>query len=101
VELNDGLIDDCIVRARTALDYVRFASAVVLGRQSEELAIRHFIAERSMVVHAPPDLPVQGDGEFVGRPPVVVGVVPSATDVVVPEEGGERLAMGTRFGIGV
>jgi YegS/Rv2252/BmrU family lipid kinase len=94
VELNDGQVDVLVVRARTALDYLRFMSAVVLGRQSEETAIRHLIAERHAVVDARPELPVQADGEFIGRPPVAVEVVPEAVEVVVPEAGSERLDVG-------
>jgi YegS/Rv2252/BmrU family lipid kinase len=87
VALDDGRVDVIIVRARTALDYLRFLSAVLLGRQSEETAIRHLIAERRVVVDARPELPVQADGEFIGRPPVAVEVVPEAVEVVVGEEG--------------
>jgi diacylglycerol kinase family enzyme len=94
VELNDGQVDVLVVRARTAIDYLRFVSAVVLGRQSEETAIRHLIAERHAVVDARPELPVQADGEFIGRPPVAVEVVPEAVEVVVPEAGSERLDVG-------
>jgi diacylglycerol kinase family enzyme len=94
VELNDGQVDVLVVRARTAIDYLRFVSAVVLGRQSEETPIRHLIAERHAVVDARPELPVQADGEFIGRPPVRVEVVPEAVEVVVPEAGSERLDVG-------
>jgi diacylglycerol kinase family enzyme len=91
VELNDGQVDVLMVRARTALDYLRFLSAVLLGRQSEETAIRHLIAERRVVVDARPELPVQADGEFIGRPPVAVEVVPEAVEVVVGEEGRSKV----------
>ena len=86
VALDDGRVDVLVVRARTALDYVRFLTAVVLGRQSEETAIRHLIAEERVVVDARPELPVQADGEFIGRPPVEVEVVGGAVEVVVEGE---------------
>ncbi len=100
VELNDGRIDVCIVRARTALDYARIGVAVLLGRQSQEPAMRHFIAEQSVAVDAEPELPVQGDGEFLGRVPVMVTVVPSAVNVAVPEEGRDGHVPGRIAGLG-
>jgi YegS/Rv2252/BmrU family lipid kinase len=84
VALDDGLIDVCVIRARTLLDYLGVAVAVVLRRQGEEPAIRHHIAGCRVVVDTSADLPVQGDGEFIGRPPVEVTVVPGAVRVVVP-----------------
>lgn len=94
MELNDGRVDVCIVRARTALDYARVATAVMLGRQSEDPAIQHFIAERSVAVDAETELPVQGDGEFLGRVPVKVEVVPSALRLAVPWDACDRHAAG-------
>jgi YegS/Rv2252/BmrU family lipid kinase len=91
VALNDGRVDVLIVRARTAVDYARLGWAVVLGRQSEEPAISHLIAEHEAVVDARADLPVQADGELIGQPPVEVEVVAGAVAVIVPEERGERL----------
>ncbi len=51
--------------------------------------MRHFIAEERVVVDTPRWLPVQGDGEFVGYPPVEVNVVPGAVEIAVPD-GGRR-----------
>ncbi len=84
VELDDGRIDVCILRARSVLDYIGLAVAVVLRRHAEEPGIRHYIAERRVEVDTRSDLPVQGDGEFIGKPPVEVTVLPGAFRVVVP-----------------
>lgn len=89
VELDDGRIDVCVVRAKSVLDYLGLAVAVVLGRHEEEPGIRHYIAERRVVVDVGSDLPVQADGEFLGEPPVEVEVVPSAVRMVVPK-GSDR-----------
>lgn len=89
VELDDGRIDVWIVRARSVFDYLQVGAAVVLGRQSEVPTMRHFIAEERVVVDTPRWLPVQGDGEFVGYPPVEVNVVPGAVEIAVPD-GGRR-----------
>ena len=89
VELNDGHMDVCVFRAKSVLDYLRLAVAVLLRRHAEEPGIRHYIAESRVTVDTSSDLPVQGDGEFLGKPPVEVAVVPGAVRVIVPQENDE------------
>jgi diacylglycerol kinase family enzyme len=62
--------------------------AVALRRHEEEPALHHYVVERRAVVDARTDLPVQADGEFIGKPPVEVTVVPRAVRVVVPRDDG-------------
>ena len=52
-----------------------------------------------VVVDADPELPVQADGEFLGKPPVEVRVAPGAVRVVVPEsrEGARAVLQGRLF----
>jgi YegS/Rv2252/BmrU family lipid kinase len=88
VALNDGQIDVLVIRARSALDYLSVAASVVLRRQAEDPAIRHRVAQRSVRVDAESDLPVQADGDFIGPPPVEVGIVPDGLRVVVPRKRG-------------
>jgi diacylglycerol kinase family enzyme len=91
VRLDDGQLDVHIIRTRSAIDYLRLAGAVLLGRQRQDPTIRHFIARESATVNDAPSLPVQGDGEFIGWPPVEVKMVPNAIQVVVPTEGEQEL----------
>jgi diacylglycerol kinase family enzyme len=83
-ELDDGRIDVCVLRARSVLDYLSLATALVLGRHQEEPALSHYVAEHRVSVDAGSELPVQADGEFIGQPPLEVTVVSSAVRVVVP-----------------
>jgi len=100
VKLNDGRVDVGIVQARSAVDYVEVALAVILGRQSEARAMEHLIAKQRVVVDTRSRLPVQGDGEFIGYPPIEAKVVPSAVRVVVPKKGSEGLVEGRLLGSG-
>lgn len=99
VALDDGRIDVCIIRAKSVADYVGVAVSVALRRHGEESAIEHVIAEERVVVDADPELPVQADGEFLGKPPVEVTVAPGAVGVVVPEsrEGARAVLKGRLF----
>ncbi len=93
VELNDGRVDVGVVRARSAWDYLQVAFALVLRGQPDVGTIQHLIAERNVIVDATPRLPMQGDGQFIGYPPVEVKVVPNALYVVVPGETAEGLVL--------
>jgi len=99
VALDDGCIDVCIIRAKSVADYVGVAVSVALRRHGEEPAIEHVIAEERVVVDADPELPVQADGELLGKPPVEVRVAPGAVRVVVPEsrEGARAVRHGRLF----
>ncbi len=95
VELDDGRLDVCVMRARSMVDYLGLAAAVVLRRHKEASGIRHYIVEHQVTIDAGSDLPVQGDGDFIGTPPVEVSVAPGVVRVVVPpgaEEQDELMA---------
>jgi YegS/Rv2252/BmrU family lipid kinase len=85
VRPDDGRLDVCIVRARSALDYLRVGWSLLLRQQRRDPCIRCLSATRGVSIRAGRSLPVQADGEFVGRTPVRVAVVASAVRVIVPQ----------------
>lgn len=84
VRLDDGKLDVCIVRARSAPDYVRLTWSILLGQQRRDPGVRYLCAERSISINVDQPLPVQGDGEIIGQTPVQAQVVPNALRVIVP-----------------
>jgi YegS/Rv2252/BmrU family lipid kinase len=84
VRVDDGIVDICVVRARSVLDLLSIASSVLLGRQRSEPNLRFFQAQRQVHIASGRRLPVQGDGDFIGYTPVRIRVVPGALKVVVP-----------------
>jgi diacylglycerol kinase family enzyme len=97
VALDDGRIDVCIVRARSILDYLKMAWAVLTGQQRQEPHLQSFLAEERVIVETRSELPVQGDGDFIGYPPVEVQVVPGAVQIVVPAADDDGLDIGEWF----
>jgi diacylglycerol kinase (ATP) len=85
VRVDDGTVDVCVVRARSALDLLRIASSVLLGQQRREPNLRFLQAQRQVHIASDPPLPVQGDGDFIGYTPVRIAVVPAALQVIVPD----------------
>lgn len=92
IHLNDGRLDVCIIRAWNAIDYLRLAWRVLLGQQRQDAGIRYLRAEQRVVVSARQPLPVQADGEFVGRTPVQVDLLPGVVRVIVPTATVDSLA---------
>ena len=85
VQPDDGVMAVCVVRARTAWDYLRVAAQLAVGqRRKKEIDCDQ--ARQVVKVSASRRLPVQADGEVVGSTPVEVQVVPAAVRVVVPKE---------------
>jgi diacylglycerol kinase (ATP) len=85
VRPDDGEMAVCVVRARTAWDYVRVVAQLATGqRRSKEIDCEQ--ARQKVKVSASRELPIQADGEVVGSTPVEVQVVPTAVRVVVPKD---------------
>lgn len=87
---DDGKVAVCIVRAKTMLHYVQLAWAVLTGQHRQSRHVRYLTSERSVRIETHQPLPVQADGEIVGKTPVEVGIVPGAVRVVVPVGDGGR-----------
>ncbi|MBE0411117.1 MAG: diacylglycerol kinase family lipid kinase, partial [Anaerolineales bacterium] len=83
VRPDDGVVQVCIVKARTAWDYLRVAAQLVTGRRRDEIDCVGAVKKIKVRVSRP--LPIQADGEIVGTTPVEVQVVPAAVRVVVPK----------------
>jgi diacylglycerol kinase (ATP) len=83
---DDGRLDLFILLARTALDYLKVAGNLLLGRQGRDATIRHLRAQRDLVIDANRTLPVQADGDVIGQTPVHVRVVNNAVKVIVPPD---------------
>jgi diacylglycerol kinase (ATP) len=84
---DDGLLDVCIIRARSLIDYIKILAYVIAGRHHRSPHVRYLKARHRVSVAAGHPLPVQADGEIIGETPVTVEVVPEAVAVVVPGKG--------------
>jgi YegS/Rv2252/BmrU family lipid kinase len=85
IRTNDGRLDVCVVRARTIFGYLSLLWSVILGQTRHDPHMRCFSGVQRITVDAQKLLPVQADGEIVGRTPVRVEVMLGAVTVIVPE----------------
>jgi diacylglycerol kinase (ATP) len=80
--IDDGLLD-CFVVDSSSLDTIRSATARFAGVHTAA-AQRHFRQGRHIEIDTDPDQPVWTDGEYIGRTPLVVDVLPGALTIAVP-----------------
>jgi YegS/Rv2252/BmrU family lipid kinase len=86
IEPDDGIIDICIINARTLRDYLAVAWAGLSGRRRVDQRLRYLKARERISINTKPPLPVQLDGEVIGETPVQIEVVPGAVRCVVSTE---------------
>ncbi|RUL88881.1 diacylglycerol/lipid kinase family protein [Tautonia sociabilis] len=94
---DDGELAVCVLRARSAFDYLRLTINLLRGAQRSDPSIRYFKARKNVriaLARSSSPLPVQADGEIIGQTPVVVELIPQAVRVIVPP-GFERKTPGS------
>jgi diacylglycerol kinase (ATP) len=84
IHSDDGRLDVCVIRARTLLDYLRLLWHALLGQHHRDPNVRYLTAEKTVAIATKHPLPVQADGEIIGKTPFEIQVVPRAVRVVVP-----------------
>jgi diacylglycerol kinase (ATP) len=102
--MQDESLQVCLLGRPGVVNVLRYGLALVLGclGRLDDVTIR---TGREIVVEGPSDLPVQGDGDVLGRLPITIRVAPETIEILVPDrlEMGQKLArdLGPREGQGV
>lgn len=87
---DDGCLDVCIVRARTALDLGGLVVNTLLRRRNRSSRFRCLQANERVVIRSDRKLPVQADGELIGETPLEVKVLPGVLRVIIPVKQAEN-----------
>jgi diacylglycerol kinase (ATP) len=83
-EENNGLLDVCILKAETSGDYFAILAELFLGAYKEKNSkIEHFQA-KTLKVRSVPLLNVQADGDYIGKTPLNIKILPNQLAVYVP-----------------
>lgn len=83
---DDGVIDVCIITARTLRDYLKVGWATLTGKQHSSQQMRYFKARQSVAINLKSKrqrMPVQLDGELAGTTPIQIIVEPRTVRCVV------------------
>lgn len=84
VRSDDGVVEVCVMRGRTVGDYVGMWWSLARGAAHSDPRFTYLRARRTIQVITRPLLPIQGDGEMLGKTPLTVEVIPKAVRVIVP-----------------
>lgn len=82
-ELDDGLLDICLVEKISKLKVFSCLPIIYFGGHTGLKEVRYFRA-RSIRIESSPPLDLYADGEPVGQTPVEIGLLPKSLQVIVP-----------------
>lgn len=84
-EENNGLLDVCILKAETSGDYFAILTELFSGAYKEQNSkIEHYQA-KTLKITSIPLVSVQADGDYIGKTPVSMKILPNQLTVCVPE----------------
>lgn len=80
---DDGLLDIFMLNSRNLLSLAAAAERVI--NLDTKLASRFIKQGKKITIETDPDQPVWTDGEYIGRTPISVEIVPGSLKVLVPD----------------
>jgi diacylglycerol kinase (ATP) len=84
IRMDDGKLNVCRIYANTLGEYFRLAISMLRGDQKHNWNILCIEATKEVEIRCREKLPVQGDGDIIGRLPVTVKIYPKAVQIVTP-----------------
>jgi len=84
IRMDDGKLNVCRIYANTIGEYLKLAISMLRGDQKLNWNIFCVEASKEVEINCREKLPVQGDGDIIGRLPVTVKLYPKAINIVTP-----------------
>lgn len=84
MRIDDGVLNVCIIRANSLLEYVRVGYRFLRNSKTAQDSVHYLTAAKEVIIRTKTHLPVQADGEIIGEGEVAVMLVPRSLRVVVP-----------------
>ncbi len=84
IRMDDGKLNVCRIYANTMGEYLKLAISMLRGDQKHNWNVFCMEATREVEIRCREKLPVQGDGDIIGRLPVTVKIYPNAVQIVTP-----------------
>jgi diacylglycerol kinase (ATP) len=81
--IDDGLLDICLVGKMNKLKLMCWVPTIFFGAHLRLKQVEYFQAKQ-IRIEAERELELYADGEFAGRTPVEIGILPGALRVIVP-----------------
>ncbi len=84
IRMDDGKLNVCRIYANSISEYLKLAASMLRGDQQHGWNLLCVEALQEVEIHCREKLPVQGDGELIGKLPVKVKIQPKAIQIVTP-----------------
>ncbi len=84
IRMDDGKLNVCRIYANTLGDYLKLAVSMLQRYQKHNWNVFCMEATKEVEIRCSEKLPVQGDGDIIGRLPVTIKIVPKAVQIVTP-----------------
>lgn len=84
IRMDDGKLNVCRIYANTMGEYLKLAISMLRGDQKHNWNVLCMEATKEVEIRCREKLPVQGDGDIIGRLPVTVKIYPKAVQIVAP-----------------
>lgn len=84
IHMDDGKLNVCSIYANTLMEYFKLVVSMLKGDQQHNWNILCVEALQEVEIHCREKLPVQGDGELIGKLPVIVKIHPQAVQILTP-----------------
>jgi YegS/Rv2252/BmrU family lipid kinase len=85
IDADDSRLDVFIVRTKSLRGYLDVLTGFLLRSKSDEDSkLRYLEVRESIEIQSERPLPVQADGEVIGKTPVIVRLIPRALRIIVP-----------------
>ncbi len=84
IRMDDGKLNVCRIYANTLGEYFKLAISMLRGDQKHNWNVFCMEATKEVEIRCSEKLPVQGDGDIIGRLPVTVKIFPKAVQIVTP-----------------
>ncbi len=84
IRMDDGKLNVCRIYANTLGEYFKLAISMLRGDQKHNWNVFCMEATQEVEIRCSEKLPVQGDGDIIGRLPIRVKIYPKAVQIVTP-----------------
>ncbi|HEX9389667.1 MAG TPA: diacylglycerol kinase family protein [Anaerolineales bacterium] len=84
IRMDDGKLNVCRIYANTLGDYLKLAVSMLRGDQKHNWNVFCMEATKEVEIRCSEKLPVQCDGDIIGRLPVTIKIIPKAVQIVTP-----------------
>jgi diacylglycerol kinase (ATP) len=86
IHMDDGKLNVCRIYARDLRDYVSLFFSMLRGNRDRNWHVLCVEALHEVEINSNRKLPVQGDGDIIGRLPIKVKLCPKAVSIVTPTD---------------